>query len=118
MTNVGWYQVKSFIEHVSGISMDALHMLVGFVVFLVAAALLKKSVASTEPWLAVLLLAIGNEAYDLHVEIWPSLASQLGEATKDMLLTLALPTLMLVLARRNPALLAHTPSPPGDVSRP
>ena len=72
MTSGGWYQMKSFIEHFSGISMDALHILVGFGVFLIAAALLKRGIASPLPWLAVLLLEIGNEAYDLHIEIWPS----------------------------------------------
>ena len=105
MTFLGWYQVKLFIEHASGISMDALHMLVGFTIFMLAALALKRSVASMLPWLATLVLEIGNEAYDLTVELWPDLASQLGEAAKDIILTMALPTLLLLVARLRPTLL-------------
>lgn len=104
MTFLGWYQVKLFIEHASGISMDALHILVGFVVFLVAARLLKSGVASPLPWLALLILELGNEAYDLHVERWPEFSSQLGEGVKDLMLTMALPTLVALVARLRPAI--------------
>src|SRR4029450_5875802 len=100
----GWYQVKLFLEHASGISMDALHILVGFAIFLVAALLLKRSLGSPLPWLAVLMLELGNEAYDLHVELWPDPGSQLGEGIKDILLTMALPTLVLALVRWRPML--------------
>lgn len=102
MSLLGWYQVKLFIEHVSGISMDALHILVGFVLFLLAARLLRTGVASALPWIAVLLLELLNEAYDLHVELWPNLGSQLGEGAKDIMLTMAMPTLLLAVARWRP----------------
>lgn len=105
MTFLGWYQVKLFIEHASGISMDALHILVGFGIFLLSAQLLKRTVASTLPWLATLLLELGNEAYDLTVELWPDAGSQLGEGAKDIMLTMALPTLLMLVARWRPALL-------------
>jgi len=83
MSFQGWYQFKLFIEHASGISMDALHVIVGFVIFFVSARLLKSSIASPLPWLALLLLELGNEAYDLKIELWPNLASQIGEAAKQ-----------------------------------
>jgi len=102
MSLLGWYQLKLFIEHTSGISMDALHILVGFVLFLLAARILRSNAGSFRPWLALLLIELGNEAYDLHVELWPNLASQLGEGAKDILLTMALPTLLLVIARWRP----------------
>ena len=102
MSIYDWHQVKLFIEHASGISMDALHILVGFALFLLAARLLKTSVASPLPWLILLALELLNEAYDLHVERWPTFASQLGEGGKDILLTMALPTLLLVTARWRP----------------
>lgn len=111
MTFLGWYQVKLFLEHVSGISMDALHILVGFLVFLMSAQLLKRSVESPLPWLALLILELGNEAYDLHVELWPDPGSQLGEGVKDIMLTMALPTLVLILARWRPALLRQNAKP-------
>ncbi len=105
MSFPGWYQFKIFIEHASGISMDALHILVGFAIFLLAALTLKRSVASPLPWLATLLLEIGNEAHDLTVELWPDAGSQLGEGAKDILLTMALPTLLNLIARWRPRLL-------------
>lgn len=105
MTILDWYQIKSFIEHALGISMDALHIMVGFVIFLLAAMLLRRSIASPLPWLATLLLEIANEALDLQVEIWPDLGRQLGEGAKDILLTMALPTLLWCIARWRPTLL-------------
>jgi hypothetical protein len=118
MSFLGWYQLKLFIEHASGISMDALHILVGFILFLLAARLLKTGARSLWPWLALLLLELGNEAYDLHVELWPNLGSQLGEGAKDILLTMALPTVILVATRWRPQWLvgpSAMPDPPaGD----
>lgn len=105
MTFLGWYQVKLFIEHASGISMDALHILVGFAIFLLAAQVLKRSVANPLPWLATLLLEIGNEAHDLTIELWPDLGSQLGEGAKDIMLTMTLPTLLMLIARWRPMIL-------------
>jgi hypothetical protein len=102
MSFLGWYQVKLFIEHASGISMDALHILVGFALFLAAARLLKTGIASPLPWLALLTLELINEAYDLRIELWPNLVTQLGEGAKDILLTMALPSLLLITARFRP----------------
>jgi hypothetical protein len=98
----GWYQFKLFAEHASGVSMDALHILVGFTLFLLAGRLLRRPVRSTVPWIALLLLELANEAYDLRVEIWPDFSSQLGEGAKDVMLTMALPTLLLAIARWRP----------------
>lgn len=102
MTNIGWYQFKLFVEHVSGVSMDALHILVGFVLFIIAGVVLRRGIGSLRPWTALLILELINEAYDLHVERWPSLSSQIGEGAKDILLTMALPTLTLLLAGLKP----------------
>jgi hypothetical protein len=99
---IGWYQLKLFVEHASGISMDALHVLVGFGLFLLAARLLKRPLGSFLPWIALLLVELANEAYDLGVELWPTFASQLGEGAKDILLTMALPSLLLAIARWRP----------------
>ena len=38
---IDWHQVKLFAEHSSGISMDALHVLVGFTLFAALAILLQ-----------------------------------------------------------------------------
>jgi len=102
----GWYRLKLLIEHCSGISMDALHIIVGFSLFLLVARLLRSSVAKPTPWIAILFLELANEAYDLKVELWPSLADQLGEGLKDIMLTMILPTLVAMLARWAPGLFA------------
>ena len=101
-----WYQFKLFIHHSSGVSFDALHVLFGFAIFLLAARLFNQSVASPIPWAAAMLLEIGNEGCDLLIELWPELRSQLGEAAKDILLTMTLPTLVMLIARWRPCLLA------------
>ena len=109
MTPLGWYQVKLFVEHASGISMDALHILAGTVIFLLAAIGLRSGVGSPRPWFALLVLELLNEAYDLHAERWPNIGHQLGEGFKDIVLTMALPTLLLLAARWKPQWLAVAP---------
>ena len=105
MTFNSWYQAKLFIEHATGVSMDALHIVVGLILFLLTARLLRKSVASWLPWLALLSLELGNEIYDLTVERWPDPGQQFGEGTKDILLTMALPTMLMLVSRWRPTLL-------------
>lgn len=99
------YELKLFLAHATGISMDALHILVGAAIQIAATAVLRTSLASWRPWLLVLGLELLNEALDLRVERWPHPGMQLGESIKDVFLTLALPTLLMVIARRRPALL-------------
>ena len=100
------YQAKTFIEHAIGFSHDALHVLVGVVVQLGIAVLLRRSLRSIWPWLIVLALELGNEWVDLAIERWPVPAEQFGEGMKDILLTMALPTLLLLVARFRPRWLA------------
>ncbi len=102
-----WYQFKLFVEHASGISMDALHVLVGVAAQICFAALLRRSIRSWWPWCLVLGLLLVNEASDLWVEQWPQPAMQYGEGMKDILLTMALPSLLMLCARRWPSLLAR-----------
>jgi hypothetical protein len=117
MNILDWHQAKLFIEHALGISMDALHILVGFMLFLLAALLMRTHLASPRPWLALLVLELLNEGYDLHVERWPNIGSQLGEGVKDVLLTMALPTLILLIARWRPWWLVQPASRPPDAGR-
>jgi hypothetical protein len=88
--------------------MDSLHVLAGLMVQLATAAMLRTTVADRRPWLLVLGLELANEASDLVVEQWPDPGMQLGEGAKDMLLTMLLPSLMLLIARRRPGLLARS----------
>lgn len=101
----GWYDFKLFVAHALGVSMDALHVLVGVGAQLAFALVLRTSVSAWRPWFALLVLVLLNEAWDYSVEPWPSGAMQFGEAVKDVLLTMAVPTVLLLLARRNSPLL-------------
>ncbi len=101
---VGWYQVKQFLEHSSGFSMDALHVIAGVLIQLGAAWLLRRSLADWRPFLVVLAVELANEINDFRVERWPEPAMQYGEGARDIALTLLLPLVLLVLARIRPQL--------------
>ena len=106
-----WFDVKMFVERSSAFSDDVLHVVAGVFLQLIAAALLRASVARWLPWLIVLALELVNEWSDFHVDHWPDLGMQLGESTKDIVLTMALPTALLVISRWWPALLVRPPRP-------
>lgn len=93
-----------FIEHASVVSSDALHVLVGTLIWIAAAIILRKDLSTLIPWTLVLGLTLFNEVVDLWIERWPDLAMQYGESAKDILLTMALPTVLLVLVRTQPGL--------------
>lgn len=102
-----WHTAKTFVEHMIGFSHDALHVVVGVCLQLLAASFLKVSVRHPVPWCLVLGLQLANEWSDLWLEVWPDQAMQWGESSKDILLTMALPTLFLLVARYRPQLLSE-----------
>jgi hypothetical protein len=87
------------------VAKDALHVYAAFLVQIGAAALLRKSLARWWPWLAVLVVELGNEFLDIqlgeeaHVQPW-----QLLGASHDIVNTMILPTLLLLLCRYAPHL--------------
>ena len=105
-----WYQVKVFIAHATGFSMDALHVMVGVIIQLVLASFVRRRLASFIPWLAALAIELANEISDVWTEPWPDVPMQYGEAAKDVLMTMILPTLLLVLARCAPRRLIGVPA--------
>ena len=105
-----WYQVKLFVQHASGMSMDALHVVAGVVLLLASAFVLRTNVGRALPLLIVLLVAIVNEASDFRAEIWPQLGMQAGEAAKDLILTMIVPALIFLAARYRPKLFAYKSS--------
>jgi hypothetical protein len=110
-----WFQAKLLLEHASGVSMDALHILIGVAAQLIFAALFDVPLKSWRPWLFVLALLLLNEASDLWMEQWPQAAMQYGEALKDIVLTMLLPSLLLLCARMRPAIFSgERPGPDAD----
>jgi hypothetical protein len=105
---MGWYDFKHWLATASGLNMDALHVHAGIGIQLVIALLLRRSLRSPLPWLAVLVAIVANEYYDLHHEIWPSRSDQWAESAKDFWNTMLLPTLLLLIARFAPHVLTGT----------
>lgn len=102
---LAWFHAKQAFEQGLPFHNDALHVIVGVAVQLLAALVLRSSVSRFAPWLITAILTFANEWSDLRTEHWPDPAQQWFESGKDIALTLALPTLLLLAARLRPQLL-------------
>src|SRR5438874_1834624 len=65
---------------------------------------LRRPLTAWLPWLWALAVILWNETVDLWIEQWPDPGQQYGEGAKDLLLTMALPTLLMCAARVRPDL--------------
>ncbi len=99
-----WKETKLFFEHSTNVSNESLHVFAGVLILLLAAGLLTKPISSRWPWLAVLAFACLNESIDLSIGQWPQPGAQFGESVKDVLVTMLLPSVLLLTTRRMPAL--------------
>lgn len=106
---MNWFHLKLWLVATSGLHMDALHVHAGILCQIVAALLLRRSLASPLPWLVVLVAVLANEYYDYAFEVWPDRSMQLAEAFRDSWNTLLVPTLILLLVRFVPRLF-HRPA--------
>jgi hypothetical protein len=111
-----WYQLKQMLSLLSGLHMDALHVHVGVLAQLAAAAVLRRSIASPWPWLALLVALCANEWFDLAFEVWPDREEQWAESIKDLWNTMLLPTVLLLLARFAPRLFVRSGAAAEDVA--
>jgi hypothetical protein len=104
---MGWFHFKEWLEAVTRLDMDALHVHAGLLLQLLAAWTFRRSLRSPIPWLIVLGAETVNEIYDLSIDVWPEAVrlSQWGESVKDMINTMIVPTLLMLLARHAPGLL-------------
>lgn len=99
-----WAAFKTLITDETGLSRDALHLLAGLGAYLVLTALLPRRVSPFLPWFLILVAGLANEFADYLDETWPG---QWRESLKDMVTTLALPTLLILLARYAPTMLVR-----------
>lgn len=99
-----WHQAKLFFERSLSVEHDALHVIVGFLVWLLIAVISRRPLSSWRPFWWLFALILWNEAVDLWVELWPDAGKQLGEGAKDLTLTILLPALMTALIRARPKL--------------
>jgi len=100
-----WFQIKQSVSIFTGLHMDALHVHVGVLAQLAAAAALRRSIASPWPWLLLLAAVAANEWSDLAYEIWPNRHDQIAESIRDSWNTMLLPTALLLVSRLAPGLL-------------
>ena len=83
----------------TGLSKDALHVYAGLAVWLVAAAVFRKSITTLKPWLVVLVVALVIEGFDAFDD-WVQLGRWRYRASlHDVVNTMFWPTLLTLLAR-------------------
>ena len=111
-----WHQAKLMVEHALDISHDTLHLFAGVLLWLAAALLLRRPISSWWPWLTLMVLTAINELVDLRTEKWPDAGMQVGEAAKDVALTLFVPSLLMLALRFRPGLF-HQASRPRRAGR-
>jgi hypothetical protein len=104
-----WHEGKLFIEHAIAISHDSLHVIVGVLVWMLAGFLTRRPLSSIHPWLWLLAIIGWNETVDLWVEQWPDPGMQYGESAKDLILTMFLPTVLMLAIRFRPGMFARFP---------
>lgn len=100
-----WIQFKDYLSQVSDLDQDALHIYAAVLIQLAAAALYRRSLASVWPWLTVWAVLIVNEALDLWLPDEKIGQWQIAGAIQDAWNTMALPTLLWLLACYAPSLL-------------
>ncbi len=99
-----WHQGKLFLEYSLSVDHDALHVIAGMLVWLVAALLLRRPITSWAPFLWCLAITLWNETVDLWIEQWPDPGRQYGEGAKDLVLTMAVPAMLMAAAQLRPDL--------------
>ena len=102
-----WHELKLSLSLSLGVSQDALHVIAGVALQLFAAWATRGWLGSLWPWLLVILLAAGNEGWDLGFETWPNRDDQWRESAKDFVVTIFLPTLLFLASRARTALLSR-----------
>jgi len=109
---LSWHEGKLMIEHAVSISHDTLHLIVGMLVWLAAAVLSRRPLRSWVPWNWTFVLIFWNELVDLYAEQWPGIdrGIQYGEGVKDLVLTMLIPTILLLTVRLRPELFGGAPA--------
>lgn len=103
-----WTAWKRDLVGLTDLDRDALHIYTGLAIQLAAAFVTRRKLGDWLPWLAVLGVAIAIEAADIYAETWPSAVMQGGKAAHDLVNTMIVPTILLILSRRWPALWGRT----------
>jgi TRAP-type uncharacterized transport system fused permease subunit len=90
---------KLFMIHLTGLPRDALHIYVGLGVLLLVAFVSRRSLGHPLPILAVLLVALSGELWDLIDTFRAGKPLAWGKSWHDLWNTLFWPTALFLLAR-------------------
>jgi hypothetical protein len=96
---VTYFELKDLISHYSGLEKDALHIHAAIFLYLAAMAAFRRGRASGLPWVAVLLLELANEAYDVRHNWVDGADWALSSSAKDLWNTMLWPTVLLLIGR-------------------
>lgn len=103
-----WLAWKRDLVGVTDLDRDALHIYACVAIQAGTAALTRRKLGDWLPWFAVLAVALVVEAADIYGEVWHSLVLQVGKSVHDVFNSMVLPTFLMVLSRRWPALIGRT----------
>lgn len=109
-----WHHAKEWLEHATGLDMDALHVHAGVALQILFALILRRPLSSPWPWVGVAAVEAANEYNDLAYETWPDRGIQVAEGVRDYWNTLLIPTLLLLLCRYTPRLLVRSAADAGE----
>lgn len=98
------HQAKLFVEQVVHIEHGSLHILIGVLAWLAIALMTRRSISSWIPWSGLFALILWNELTDLWMEKWPDPGMQYGDGVRDVILTMFVPTLLMIAALFRPIL--------------
>ena len=94
-----WQDKKSaLIEH-ANLSRDALHVYAALLIFLGGCWLFKWKPCEWKPWLLVLAVQTVNEVFDMRLSYEDDGVVWIWANIKDMINTMALPTIFMIVAR-------------------
>jgi len=97
LDSFNWTVTKMDLGRLTGLPDDAMHVLSGMAILTLAAFVLRRPPWSWRPWLVVLVAETINELYDLVQTRFPTDEGNLRGSFHDFWLTLAWPTLILLL---------------------
>lgn len=102
-----WYSIKIAVVEQTDLSRDALHIFAGLAGQMLVALIIRRGLGHVVPWLAVLAAELANEYFDLNEgDVWGDRPMWPG-SLRDLLVTMAIPTLLLLLVRYAPGLFAR-----------
>jgi hypothetical protein len=103
---VWWHAGKIAIEDSLSVSHASLHVFIGFLLWLGIAFVSRRPISSWLPWGATFAIILWSEIADVWTEQWPARLFFYDKMARDIALTMAIPTVLMVLARVRPQLFA------------